>query len=255
MRKNSLIILGCAVVLIAGMTATAWAGLSPEEIAKLGTTLTPLGAEKAGNADGTIPAWEGGLSKPPAAWKPGTHYINPYADDKILFTITSENVDQYADKLTVGQKALFATYPDTYEMNIYPTRRSAAVPQRIYDATKHIAATAELVEGGNGIAGAVNGIPFPIPKVGVECIWNHIVRYRADSASRDIGQAAPTRGGDYTHGSVPRRVLHGLQHAGHERRKAQQPDPVLQTGSDGASASGRRHSAGSGDPRPGQGKP
>jgi len=198
MRKNSLIILGCAVVLVAGLATTAQAGLSPEEIAKLGTTLTPLGGEKAGNADGTIPAWDGGLSKPPADWKPGTHYVNPFADDEVLFTITSDNVDQYADHLTVGQKALFAAYPDTYIMKVYPTRRSAAVPQRIYDATKHIAGTAELVEGGDGVTGAINGIPFPIPKVGVECVWNHILRYRADSAARYIGQAAPTRGGSYT---------------------------------------------------------
>ncbi len=83
-------------------------------------------------------------------------------------------------------------------MKVYPTRRSAAVPQRIYDATKHYASTAALVEGGNGVTGAVNGIPFPIPSVGVECIWNHMLRYRAEAAARDIGQAAPTRGGDYT---------------------------------------------------------
>ncbi len=198
MRKNSLIILGCAVMLTAGLAATASAEVSPEEAAKLGTTLTPLGGEKAGNADGTIPAWDGGLTKPPAAWKPGTHYVDPYAGDKILFTITAANVDKYADKLTVGQKALFATYPETYKMNVYPTHRSAAVPQRIYDATKHIATTAKLVEGGNGVTGAVNGIPFPIPKQGLECIWNHLLRYRAESAARDIAQAAPTRGGDYT---------------------------------------------------------
>ena len=29
-------------------------------------------------------------------------------------------------------------------MNVYPTHRSAAVPQRIYDATKRIATTAQL---------------------------------------------------------------------------------------------------------------
>ena len=57
MHKKSLIILGCAVMLTAGMAATVWAELSPEEIAKLGNELTPLGAIKAGNADGTIPAW------------------------------------------------------------------------------------------------------------------------------------------------------------------------------------------------------
>jgi hypothetical protein len=196
MRKNSMIILGCVLVLAIG--TTAWAELSPDEIAQLGTTLTPLGGLKAGNEDGTIPAWEGGLATPPAGWEQGTHFIDPYADDEILFTITAANMDQYADKLTVGQKALLETYPDTYKMNVYPTRRSAAYPQRIYDATKHIAATARLTEGGNGVTGAINGIPFPIPKSGHEVIWNHLLRYRADSAARTIGQAAPTRGGSYT---------------------------------------------------------
>ncbi len=198
MRKNSTVILGCALLLVVGFSASAWAQLSPAEIAKLGKELTPMGAERAGNAAGTIPAWDGGLKTPPAAWKPGTHFIDPFADDKVLFAITSENVDKYADHLTVGQKALFATYPDTYMMNVYPTRRSAAFPQRIYDKTIANASTAQLTGGGNGVTGAINGIPFPIPKEGVEAIWNHLLRYRADSAARSIGQAAPTRGGSYT---------------------------------------------------------
>ncbi len=198
MKNHSKIILGCALVLAVGMTAPAWAQLSADEIAQLGTTLTPLGGEKAGNADGTIPAWDGGLATPPANWQPGTHMVNPFGDETPLFTITAANMSEYADKLTVGQKALFETYPDSYKMIVYPSHRTAAVPQRIYDATKHIAGTAKLVEGGNGITGAVNGIPFPIPKEGVEAIWNHLVRYRADAAARQIGQAAPTRGGSYT---------------------------------------------------------
>ena len=76
---------------------------------------------------------------------------------------------------------IFKKYPDTYKMNVYPTRRSASYPQRIYDATKQVATTAELAEGGNGIRGAVTGTPFPIPKEGVEVIWNHLVRYRGRS--------------------------------------------------------------------------
>jgi hypothetical protein len=198
MRKRSAITLGCALALVVVITAPGWAELSPDEIAKLGTELTPLGGIKAGNADGTIPPWTGGIATPPEGWKQGMHYVNPFADDQVLFTITSENVDQYADKLSEGQKALFKTYPDTYEMRVYPTRRSAAFPQRIYDKTKEIAATARLTEGGNGITGAINGIPFPIPSNGLEVIWNHLLRYRADSAARTIGQAAPTRGGSYT---------------------------------------------------------
>jgi len=197
MRKNSMMILGCALVLVAGAATTVWAEATPEEIARLGADLTPLGAEKAGNADGTIPAWDGGITTPPAGYTPGEHYVDPYAGDAILFTITADNMDKYADKLTPGQQALLTTYGD-YKMNVYPTRRSASFPQRIYDKTKEIAATAHTVENGYGVEGAINGIPFPFPKQGVEVIWNHILRYRSDSASRDIAQAAPTRGGKYT---------------------------------------------------------
>ena len=42
---------------------TAQAAVSAQEAAKLGTTLTEFGAEKAGNAAGTIPAYTGGLTK------------------------------------------------------------------------------------------------------------------------------------------------------------------------------------------------
>lgn len=198
MRRHPLITLGLTIVVALGWAGTLSAQLTAEEIDELGTTLTPLGAVKAGNADGTIPPWEGGITEPPAGYKPGEHFVDPFADDEILFTITAKNVSEYADKLTPGQRELFKTYPDTYEMHVYPTRRSAAFPQRIYDKTKQIAATAKLTEGGNGVTGAINGIPFPIPKNGHQVIWNHLLRYRSDSAARTIGQAAPTRSGSYT---------------------------------------------------------
>jgi hypothetical protein len=229
MRNNKMIILGCALLLAIGTTAVARAEISADEIANLGASLTPLGAEMGANAEGTIPAWEGGITSPPAAWEPGTHYVDPFADDAVLFTITADNVDEYADKLTVGQKALFDTYPDTYKMKVYPTRRSASYPQRIYDKTKEIAATARLVENGYGVEGAINGIPFPIPKVGVEAIWNHLLRYRAE------------------------RVLHALQHGGQDRGRPQQHDSVLQTEGDGTRPARGRHPAGPGVHEPGQG--
>ena len=55
MHRKSLILFGCALVLIAGAPSMLQAELSPEEIARLGADLTPLGAEQAGNAAGTIP--------------------------------------------------------------------------------------------------------------------------------------------------------------------------------------------------------
>jgi hypothetical protein len=98
--------------------------------------------------------------------------------------------------LTEGHKKLLTTYPD-YKMVVYPTRRSAAAPQRIYDATKRIATTAQLAPGGNGVTKAGEGIPFPIPKEGVEVFWNHVLRYRGDAISRTIGQAPVTASGSY----------------------------------------------------------
>jgi hypothetical protein len=198
MRWNTGVVLGCAVLLIFGAAGLTSDGPSSEEIAKLGNELTPLGAIKAGNADCTIPAWEGGLSEPPAGYEPGEHLVDPYKDDEILFTISAANMDAYKDKLTTGHQALLTAYPDTYEMHVYPTRRSAAFPQRIYDTTTEIAATSRLTEGGNGVTGAVNGIPFPIPENGQQAIWNHLLRYRAEAVERTIGQAAPTRSGAYS---------------------------------------------------------
>jgi hypothetical protein len=197
MKRKIIIVAAVFALVLGGTSAVLRAALTPEEIARLGADLTPVGAEKAGNEDGTIPAWEGGITEWPDGYEPGDHHPDPYADDPILFTITGQNADQYADKLTPGQMALLKTY-DTYKMNVYRTRRSASYPQRIYDKTSEIAATAKLVSDGYGVSGAVNGYPFPIPKTGVEVIWNHLLRYRGESAERTIIQAAPTRGGSFT---------------------------------------------------------
>ena len=178
-------------------TSVVFAKLTPEEIARLGKDLMPLGGEKAGNADGSIPAWDGGITKPPANYKPGDHHPDPYAGDKILYTITKANMGQYKDKLSVGHLAMLDLY-GTFKMNVYTSHRSASCPPRIYDMTKQIAATAELIEGGDGVTGAINGIPFPIPKTGQEAIWNHLLRYRSDIAARTMAQAAPTRNGSYS---------------------------------------------------------
>jgi hypothetical protein len=179
----------------------AWSAISAQEAARLGNELTPLGAEKAGNAAGTIPAWDGGLTSAAKAgfpnFKAGGHHPDPYASDKPLYTITRANMAQYGNLLTEGHKKLLTQYP-TYKMLVYPTRRSAAAPQRIYDATKRIATTAQLAPGGNGVLNAGEGIPFPVPKEGVEIFWNHVLRYRADAATRQIGQAPVTATGSYT---------------------------------------------------------
>ena len=190
--------LTAGVLLASGPT---WAAISAQDAARLGADLTPLGAEKGANKDGSIPAWDGGLTSATQAgfpnFKAGGHHPDPYASDKPLYTITRANMGQYAGKLTEGHKKLLTTYAD-YKMLVYPTHRSAATPQRIYDATKRVATTAQLASGGNGVTNAGEGIPFPIPKEGVEVFWNHVLRYRGDAIARNIGQAPVTASGDYT---------------------------------------------------------
>lgn len=175
---------------------SASAAISAADAARLGNDLTPLGGEKAGNADGSIPAWTGGITQPPAGYTPGMHHPDPFAGDSVLFTITAENADQYADKLSAGHLALLKAYP-SYKMPVYPTRRSVSNPQRIYDATKANATTAQLTAGGNGITGTLVGTPFPIPQSGIEVVWNHLTRYRGIAAKRTFSQASVQRNGSY----------------------------------------------------------
>ncbi len=186
----------CAALLCAGL-GPVQAELSAEELSRLDQSLTPLGAEAAGNAAGTIPAWEGGLKTPPInGFKPGGHYPDPYADDKPLFTITQANAEQYQDHLSEGQRALLRKFP-SYKLIVYPTRRSAAFPQAMYNETRTTAAKAKLADSGNGVLHATGGIPFPIPKNGQEAIWNHLLRYRGDTYATTWTSAAVLPNGTY----------------------------------------------------------
>ncbi len=177
------------------LAASAQAKVPAEEALRLGRDLTPLAAIRAGNNEGTIPAWGGGIREPPAGYRPGMHHPDPFEDDQILFTITAANVRQYADKLSPGQIAMIERYPDSWRMPVYPTRRSASLPERIYDRTIANAATAELTPDGTGVIHAGEGVPFPIPENGLEAIWNHLLRYRGHSVYRETVQVTPTAAG------------------------------------------------------------
>jgi len=187
-----------AVAVSVTLSGNAIAKISPEQAAKLANELTPMGAERAANEDGSIPEWTGGITKAPEGYSVGDHHIDPYPTDKITYTITASNVAEHKDLLTPGQVKLFETYPETFKMNVYQTHRSASYPEHVYKAVSDNATRAELVEGGNGIKDAAVGIPFPVPANGLEAIWNHTLRYRGESLSRYAGQAAPTASGDYT---------------------------------------------------------
>ena len=181
-------VLAIALALGAG---SALAKVTPQEAAKLGTELTPIGAEKAGNKAGTIPEWNGGLVK-----KESQRGDNPFAADKPLYTITAANLKEHEAQLTEGYKAIFRTFPD-YKMNVYPTRRSASYPQWFYDATKKNATAVEITDNGFGFSGAAQGYPFPIPKNGTEVMWNHIMRYNTKGYRGYINAAATQADGSF----------------------------------------------------------
>jgi hypothetical protein len=185
-----------AFAALTALSLPAAAELSAGDLAKLGTTLTPMGADKAGNAAGTIPAWDGGVTRALPEYKSGGAYPDPFTADRALLTIDQSNVDKYKDNLAPGQVAMIKKYAD-YKMVVYPTRRSASFPACHYAETKDCAAKAKLAPGGNGVVGCLGGIPFPIPKDGNEAIWNTELRYSGDTFAQNWAQAAVTRSGDY----------------------------------------------------------
>ncbi|GAA0680400.1 DUF1329 domain-containing protein [Marinobacterium maritimum] len=166
-------------VLVSG---TALAAATAEELAELGTTRTCVGALKAGNAEGSIPEWSGKwLGVPPQVNFEGTgnHPVDPYPEDKPQFVITAQNMDQYADRLSAGQKALFEKYPDTFRMPIYESRRDFRFPDKVCEVTRQNAEHAKLVDNGEGVEGTTGGILFPFPKSGLELLWtSSIFTYR-----------------------------------------------------------------------------
>jgi hypothetical protein len=175
-------IAGLAAALAVLAAAPVAAKTSPENAARLGTTLTPIGAEKAASKDGTIPEWTGGMTTLGPMFsglKPGDYYPDPFPEDKPLFTITHGNYKQYEGKLPAGSAALLERYKE-YSLNVYATRRTALFPDEVYAATKANATTAYLV-GDDGLKDSRLGFPFPVPANGAEVIWNHKVRYRGDS--------------------------------------------------------------------------
>ena len=186
-----------ALSLLAGSVTAA---VSPDEAAKLGSSLTPIGAQKEGNADGSIPAWTGGLAASAGKVDGKGFLSDPFADEKPLFTITAQNVEQYKDKLSDGQLAMFKRYPETYRIPVYKTHRTVALPAEIDEAVKQSALNVQPINDGNGLSNFEKSryYAFPIPKNGVEVLWNHITRYRGGNLKRTIVQATPQTNGSFT---------------------------------------------------------
>jgi Protein of unknown function (DUF1329) len=173
--------------LLGGLTLGAAAAVTADEAKQLGTTLTPWGAEMAGNKDGSIPAYAPVQIGVPSSYdpkKPGRR-PDPFASEKPLYTVTAQNMDQYADKLSEGAKAMLKKYP-TFKMDVYPTHRTARYPAYVLENTAKNATACKSTNGGVSVEGCYGGILFPIPKNGNEVMWNHLVAYTSPSYSGDF---------------------------------------------------------------------
>ncbi len=171
-----------ALCLSTFMAGGALAAVSPEEAARLGKDLTPMGAERAGNADGSIPAWDPEGTPTPASFVAGSdNYTNPYADEKPLYTIDGNNWQQHADNLSEGSKAMFEKFgADGFKMHVYPTKRGWTGPAWLYANNLKNATAAQLAGEGQKVDGNLPGVPFPLPQTGLEVLWNHMIRYSTD---------------------------------------------------------------------------
>lgn len=180
----------CASGVAAAMTA--------EEAARLAKDLTPVGAERGGSRDGSIPGWDGGLTKPPAGFEPRAGYADPFAGDKPLYTINAANAAQYKDKLAPGHLEMLKRYP-TFQMNVYQTHRTAAFSKKTYDDAIAEGMKTKLSEGGSGVLNVVRtSIPFPIPHNGNEVLWNHLARRTADSVIDYTAEFSVQTNGSFT---------------------------------------------------------
>jgi hypothetical protein len=163
------------------LAAQAQAAVSPQDVAKLGGSLTLVGAEKAGNADGSIPAYNGGLTTPPASFKAGDSMRpDPFASEKPLLVIDGKNVDQYKSMLSATTVELAKRFP-TFRVDVFPTHRTVSLPQAVLDNGVKNASGAKSLEGGLAIENVLPGVPFPIPQSGNEAMWNFLLRYQGVS--------------------------------------------------------------------------
>jgi len=192
MRHTRLLLL---FALIAA-SLSAFAAVSEEEAATLKTTLTPMGAERAGTADGSIPPWEGGYTTPFPGVAPGSARTDPFAAEKPLVSISAKNMAEHQGKLTEGTRAFLAKFPG-YRIDVYATHRTAAAPPSVYQANAKNALAGKLIDSSAGPVpqGVYGGIPFPIPKSGAEAIWNHILRWRGRAFVSDIANYIGTANG------------------------------------------------------------
>lgn len=140
-----------------------------------------LGAEISANAAGSIPEWTGGLTKAPSGFDPKKGYADPFAAEKPLFVVTQSNLAQHEKFLPAGQIALLKRYPN-YSIPVYKTHRTAAFAPEMMMSIDMEGNSVKLAHGGLALEGVKStSVPFPVPKNGLEAVWNTLLRRPAQT--------------------------------------------------------------------------
>ncbi len=197
---------GFLALLLSVVTTGLFAAAKPGEIHLLSSELTPVGAERAGNAAGTIPQWRGGITQPPGDYQPGDHHQDPFQGEMPLLRIDHGNSHESAGLISAGHQALLQRYDDYY-IDVYQTHRSAALPQRMYEKTMENGRRGRLTEDGEAVENVAEGLPFPFPENAHELIWNHRLRYKGSGSKRHISLAAPTASGSFVEVTMTVNIL------------------------------------------------
>ena len=156
---------------------------------------TRIGAERAGNASGSLPPWTGGLANTANLPRNGRRPGNPFADEQPQYVIGQNNYTEYSGLLSEGHKEMLRRYND-YEMRVYPSHRTVVYSEAIQEATEANRTRAKLLES-DSLTGARLGFPFAEPATGAEVMWNHRVRPRGKTQEILSDEAVVQRDGDY----------------------------------------------------------
>ena len=167
-------------LLILPISLLSFARVEISDSEKIGTELTPMGAQIEGNKEGTIPKWTGSIRGLPKGLEykgSGSEYPNVYASEKPLFVITKDNIEQYKYQLTPGFIALMEAYPDTFTIPVYKSHRDFRYSEDIELRTRWNVGRAKLESSIDDLLNFTGGAPFPLPENGAQVIWNARMNY------------------------------------------------------------------------------
>ena len=192
MKRRKFGLAGSSLLAVAasGGAKTALAQSYAPDPNLLKTTLTPFGSERAGNADGSIPPWTGGVVLPPLG-PDQPQDVPMFEDEAMLYRVDASNMSQYNDLLSDGLKTLFTEFG--MWVRVFPTHRTHALPQFVMDSIAANVTRAQLDPAGGrfGFTGGYGGIPFPIIDTanplngGSQLIWNHLLCWVYGYAEKD----------------------------------------------------------------------